>query len=635
MAIVRLQNVRIGFGGPSVLDNAHLQLQPNERVCLVGRNGAGKSTLLRLLGEQLTPDDGIITWAPGVRHATLAQDIPDNLAGTVFDLVAEGLGEAGDLLSRYQYISHRLAETPSDDLLAELDRVQRALDIMDGWSIQQRVEQILTRMQLSAKTMFSELSGGLKRRVLLARALVTEPDLLLLDEPTNHLDIDNITWLETFLLRFPGTLVFVTHDRTFLRNLATRIIEVDRGHLHDWACDYDTFLERKEAKLNVEARQQAIFDKKLAEEEVWIRKGIKARRTRNEGRVRALKAMREERLQRRERLGTATIRAQDAERSGRLVIEAKNVGFQYPQAEQPTLQPFDTVVMRGDKVGLIGPNGSGKTTLLRVLLGDSAPSTGHVRHGTNLKIAYFDQQRAQLNGEKTVWENLGLDGDTIQFNGRPRHVISYLQDFLFTPERARTAVEVLSGGERNRLLLARLFTQPANLLVLDEPTNDLDVETLELLEALLVEFAGTVLLVSHDRTFLNNVVTSSLVLEAGGHVKEYIGGYDDWLRQRPTPVAPTPPPQQKKETRPRPKPNRPRKLSYQEKQELAALPERIEALEAEQETLYATMADPAFYQTQGDRVPILQARLDAIAADLETAYARWETLEQQAEKQGQ
>lgn len=631
MALVRFQQVSIGFGGPRVLEDANMALQPNERVCLVGRNGAGKSTLLRLLDGQLQPDGGKILRTAGLRWATLSQEIPKSLEGRVFDVVAAGLGETGQLIARYQHISHQLARQTSDALLTELDQVQRALDASDGWSIHQRVEQTLTRMQLDGEASFTTLSGGLKRRVLLAQALVTEPELLLLDEPTNHLDIDNITWLESFLLRFTGTLVFVTHDRTFLRNLATRIIEVDRGQLHDWACDYDTFLERKEAKLETEARHNALFDKKLAEEEVWIRKGIKARRTRNEGRVRALEKMREERQQRRERQGTATIRAQDTDRSGRLVIEAKQVSFTYPGADATTLQPFDTIIMRGDKVGLIGPNGSGKTTLLRLLLGDLTSPTGTLRHGTNLQIAYFDQQRAQLDGEKTVWENLGLDGDTIQFNGRPRHVISYLQDFLFTPERARTAVKVLSGGERNRLLLARLFTQPANLLVLDEPTNDLDVETLELLESLLVEFEGTVLLVSHDRTFLNNVVTSSLVLEGEGRVKEYIGGYDDWLRQRPAPKPETPPPTTKSTTKERPKRERPRKLSYKEKQELAQLPEQIEVLETEQSEIYATLADPTFYQTQGAQTASLQERLDAIATELETAYARWEALEHLAE----
>lgn len=630
MALVRFQQVGIGFGGPLVLEEANLALQPNERVCLVGRNGAGKSTLLKLLGNQLQPDGGQILRRAGLRWATLSQEIPKSLTGRVFDIVAAGLGETGQLIASYQHISQQLATNTSDTLLRELDQVQRALDAADGWTIQQRVEQTLTRMQLEPDVSFSALSGGLKRRVLLAQALVTEPDLLLLDEPTNHLDIENITWLESFLLRFQGTLVFVTHDRTFLRNLATRIIEVDRGHLHDWACDYDTFLQRKEAKLEIEARQNALFDKKLAEEEVWIRKGIKARRTRNEGRVRALEKMREERQQRRERLGTATIRTQDTERSGRLVIEAKQVSFQYPGTDAPTLRPFDTLIMRGDKVGLIGPNGSGKTTLLRLLLGDLSSPTGTIRHGTNLQIAYFDQQRAQLDGEKTVWENLGLDGDTIQFNGRARHVISYLQDFLFTPERARTAVKVLSGGERNRLLLARLFTQPANLLVLDEPTNDLDVETLELLESLLVAFEGTVLLVSHDRTFLNNVVTSSLVLEGEGRVKEYIGGYDDWLRQRPAP-KPEPVASPKPKAKERPQRTRPRKLSYKEKQELAHLPEQIETLETEQSEIYATLADPTFYQTKGDQTTKLQARLDAIASELEVAYERWETLEQLAE----
>jgi ATP-binding cassette subfamily F protein uup len=495
-----------------------------------------------------------------------------------------------------------------------------------GWRRQHQVEKILSRLGLAPDLPFQALSSGLKRRVLLARALVADPDLLLLDEPTNHLDIEAIAWMEDFLLRFAGAIVLVTHDRMFVSRLATRIVELDRGKLLDWACDYKTFLERRAAALAAETEQWTQFDKKLAREETWIRQGIKARRTRNEGRVRALEAMRQARRDRRPRGGSARLRAQDVVSSGKVVIEASNVDFSF-ETGAPLIQRFSTLILRGDKVGIMGPNGAGKTTLLRILLGELPPRAGQVRHGAHLEIAYFDQLREQLDGEKSVIENVGEGNDTILFNGKPRHIVGYLQDFLFTPERARTPVRILSGGERNRLLLARLFTRPFNVLVMDEPTNDLDTDTLELLEELLLDFEGTLLLVSHDRAFLNNVVTSTLVLEGDGRAGEYVGGYDDWLRQRaPTASAIT----KKRSQRPEPRETQTqprRSLSYREQIELEALPGRIEAMESEQKTLYDAMSQACFYQKPGTEIAEARNRLDRLERDLDEAYGRWEALE--------
>ncbi|MEM6645373.1 MAG: ATP-binding cassette domain-containing protein, partial [Bacteroidota bacterium] len=560
--------------------------------------------------------------------ATLVQKVPADVTGSVFEVVAQGLGEVGAVLAAYQRVSQRMATHTDDATLADLGRLQQQLDALDGWTSNVQVEQVLSRMDLDGALDFTTLSGGMKRRVLLAQALASQPDVLLLDEPTNHLDIDGITWLEQFLKeRFGGTLIFITHDRAFLRALATRIVELDRGQLYDWPVNYDTFLERKAAALEVEARHNALFDKKLAEEEVWIRKGIKARRTRNEGRVRALEGMREERQRRREQMGTVKMQAFEADRSGKLVVEAKDVAFAYDDGEA-VFRELDTIIMRGDRVGVIGPNGSGKTTMLRVLLGHLPPDDGSIRLGTNLSIAYFDQHRATLDEEKSVIDNLDLDTDTLVFGDRQKHVISYLQDFLFPPERARQKVKVLSGGERNRLLLARLFARPSNLLLLDEPTNDLDLETLELLEEVVLNYAGTVLVVSHDRAFLNNVVTSTLVMAPNGGVNEYIGGYDDWLRQRPAPRAAAEPTLVKpKAAKPKPQAEKPRRLSFKEKRELEALPAQIETLEAEQAEHFATLGNPAFYQSEPERATDIQQRLAAIEAELETAYTRWEELE--------
>ena len=630
MALLRLRDVSLGFGGPPLLSQVQLQIEAGERICLVGRNGAGKSTLMKIIAGELQPDSGTLERTQNLRVTRLSQEVPQGLQGSIFDVVAGGLGDVGQLLHRYHDLGLRLAEDGDAALLGELEQVQHELEAADGWQLQQRVETVLSRLQLDADLSFDDLSGGLKRRVLLARALVDQPDLLLLDEPTNHLDIDSITWLEEFLLGFRGALLFVTHDRMFLQRLATRILDLERGRLTDWPCDYCSYLERKQAMLDAEEKLNAEFDKKLAQEEVWIRQGIKARRTRNEGRVRALEAMRRERQARQARLGNVHMQAQEAERSGKLVVEAENVSYRYD--EQWIVRDFSTIIQRGDRIGIIGPNGVGKTTLLRLLLGQLAPTAGRIHLGTRLEIAYFDQLRAQLEEEKSVLDNLAGGREKITVNGADRHVISYLQDFLFAPERARTPVKALSGGERNRLLLARLFAKPSNLLVLDEPTNDLDAETLDMLEERLLDYQGTLLLVSHDRAFLDQVVTGSLVFEGEGRVREYVGGYSDWLRQRdpPTIIDKTPGRKEKPSkpaTETAPPAARPRKLGFKEQRELEELPRHIEALEAEQAELHGRLADPELYRTGGD-IPALQARLAMLEAELEQAYARWDALEQ-------
>ena len=600
MALVGLREVCMGFGGHLLLDHVNFHLEERERVCLLGRNGAGKSTLLRLLKGDLTPDRGEIVYQQGVRLSLLPQEAPAGLTGTVLDIVADGQSDSG---------------------------AASAKDF--GRRGPSQVEKIVSLMDLNPCEQFETLSAGLKRRVMLARGLVCDPDVLLLDEPTNHLDIEAINWMEDFLLRYSGTLLFVTHDRMFLRKLATRTLELDRGRLVDWACDYDTFQKRRQAALEIEVGHWERFSKKLDREEAWIRQGVKARRTRNEGRVRELEKLREAWRTRRELTGSVRMHAQEAARSGKLVIEAENVSYGYPN-QAPVIRDFSTIIMRGDKIGIIGPNGSGKTTLLRLLLGELRPESGLLRHGVKLEEAYFDQLRGQLDNNKSVFENVGDGNDTILFNGKPRHIIGYLQDFLFSPERARSPVRMLSGGERNRLLLARLFIKPSNLLIMDEPTNDLDTETLELLEDLLLDYPGTLLLVSHDRTFLNNVVTSTLVLEGNGRVGEYVGGYDDWLRQRKmaTPVRQEKPLIGPKEDRPRRDPRQ--TLSYKEQRELESLPEAIVILEAEQSKLYEAMSHPAFYQKTGSEIAGAKARLKSIEAELDEAYQRWEVLDAKA-----
>jgi ABC transport system ATP-binding/permease protein len=600
MALISIRDLCVGFGDPLLIDHVNLQIERGERVGLLGRNGVGKSTLMRLIHGDLTPDAGEIVRQQGARIGLLPQEVPQELDGTTFDIVAAGLDDT--------------------------DTALHALHDEAEWRKHQQVEKTLSRLNLDPNARFDALSAGLKRRVMLARCLVRDPDLLLLDEPTNHLDIEAIGAMEEFLLRHGGTLLFVTHDRMFLQRLATHIVELDRGSLADWSCDYATFQKRKHAALETETEHWVQFDKKLAREEVWIRQGVKARRTRNEGRVHALERMREARRARRERPGSVRMRAQEARRSGKLVIEAEGVTYCY-DGETPVIYDLSTLILRGDKIGIIGSNGSGKTTLLRLLLGDLPPQKGRLRHGVRLDVAYFDQLRAQLEEDKSVLENVGDGNDIILFNGQPRHIFGYLQDFLFSPERARSPVRILSGGERNRLLLARLFTKPSNVLIMDEPTNDLDTETLELLEDLLLDYPGTLLLVSHDRTFLNNVVTSTLVLEGEGRVGEYAGGYDDWLLQsklEPAVKAAKAPsrmkkPQTQRERRPT--------LSFQERHELEALPPRIETLEAEQASLYQAMSTPSFYQQGGSEITRAKARLESLEQELDEAYQRWEALE--------
>jgi ATP-binding cassette subfamily F protein uup len=626
--LINLRDIRLAFGGPPLLDGVNLQIAQSERICLLGRNGTGKSTLLGVVAGDLQPDSGAVERRQGLRVSRLPQEVPRNMPGTVFEVVVEGLGGLGERLKRFHRLSLQGA-AGNNEGLDELLQVQQDIDGVGGWERQQQVEQILTRLKLDADVPVSNLSGGVKRRVLLARALAAEPDILLLDEPTNHLDIDSIGWLEEFLLRSHITLMFVTHDRSFLRALATRIVELDRGQIFDFACDYDTFLQRREDQLQAEEQAWNRFDRKLAEEEVWIRQGIKARRTRNEGRVRALLKMREEYRRRRQRTGTARIRLEESQRSGRLVAEVENLTFGY--GDEPVIRDFSATVLRGDRIGIIGPNGAGKTTLLKLLLGELAPQQGTVRLGTNLEVVYFDQLREGLDPGLTVQQNLSGDQDTVLVGDRQRHVYGYLRDFLFTPERARTPVRILSGGERNRLLLAKLFLRPANVLVLDEPTNDLDLETLELLEELLADYQGTLFLVSHDRAFLDRVVTSTLVFEAPGRVAEYVGGYEDWLRQRPeepkTVVAARP-------ERSKPERDRPRKLSFKERGELEKLPEKIEYLEEEQADLHEKLADPAFYRDHGESVAEIRNRLQELEAELEAGYRRWQELEALAEGQG-
>lgn len=593
MALLSLLDVSIGFGGPQLLHETNLQIDRGERVCLLGRNGAGKSTLMKVIAGELQPDEGQIFLQTGEKIARLKQEVPEGLEGTVREVVDAG-GELHD------------------------------------WERDLRIEALIEQAELDPDASFQNLSAGLKRRVMLVQGLVDDPALLLLDEPTNHLDIESIAWLEQFLLGFQGAVLFVTHDRMFLRRLATRIIELDRGTITGWSCDYDTFLVRKEALLEAESKQQAVFDKKLAQEEAWLRQGIKARRTRNEGRVRALKAMREQRRARRSVTGNVQAQIQESATSGQKVIEAQKVSFRF--GNQPILKDFSTLIARGDKIGIVGPNGAGKTTLLQLLLGKRQPQEGTIKIGTNMDVAYFDQLRAQLDEEKTVQENVADGNETVCINGKNRHVISYLQDFLFMPDRARSPVKTLSGGERNRLLLARLFTRPANLLVLDEPTNDLDAETLELLEELLVEYPGTLLLVSHDRAFLNNVATSLLVLEGDGRIVESIGGYDDYLRQKRVEAAGKAP--EKPDSTPKsnktPKAARgekPRRFSNRDRKELESLPERIEELEKEQRKLADALADPELYQKGGDAVQDKQNRLRRIENELNEILSRWEELE--------
>ena len=594
MPLVTLDRVSIAFGHLPLLDEVAMQIDARERVSVIGRNGTGKSTLLKILSGEIPPDTGAVWRQPSLRIARLEQDVPLSAHRSVFDVVAEG------------HTHH--------------------LEVDEAWLREHHVELILSRLELPADAIVDTLSGGWRRRVLLARALVGQPDLLLLDEPTNHLDIEAIQWLESFLAEYEGAVMFVTHDRAFLQRLATRIIELDRGKLTSWPGNYATYLRRKDEALANEQVLADKFDKKLAEEEVWVRQGIKARRTRNEGRVKALEAMRVERAARREQIGNVRLQVEQAEQSGKLVFEAKGISKGFAGA--PIIREFSTRVIRGDRIGLIGPNGAGKTTLLRMLLGELKPDEGEIRLGANVQIAYYDQQREQLDPERTVFDTVGEGNDTVTANGRTRHVHAYLRDFLFSDERARSPVKALSGGERNRLLLARLFTRPANVLVLDEPTNDLDLETLELLEEQLVEWPGTLLLVSHDRAFLDNVVTSTFVFEGDGRVQEYVGGYEDWVRQRLAEKA-----RVKTDPAERTKPKttkiaaRPKKLSFKEQRELDGLPAAIERLESEQRALAAKIASPAFYKEAADTIKQSLSRVDEVQRELAVVYARWGELD--------
>ncbi len=644
MPLLALDRVTLAYGHLPLLDEASLQIDAGERVCILGRNGAGKSTLLQILSREVQPDTGSVWQQPGLRIARLEQDVPLSAARPVFDVVAEGLGDLSQLITRYHHAVTALEADASEAALDVVGRLQHELEEQDGWRLEQRVEQVLARLDLAPEAIVDTLSGGWRRRVLLARALVSQPDLLLLDEPTNHLDIDAIAWLESFLAEYAGAVVFVTHDRAFLQRLATRIVELDRGRLTSWPGDYETFLRKKEEWLADETTHQGKFDKKLAEEEAWLRQGIKARRTRNEGRVRALMAMRAERAARRDRLGHVTLQIEQAERSGQLVFEADHVTKAF--GDRAVVCDFSTRIMRGDRLGLIGANGAGKTTLLRLLMGEMAPDAGDVRRGANVQVAYYDQQREQLDPERTVFETVGDGNEVVTVNGEARHVHGYLRDFLFPPERARSPVKALSGGERNRLLLARLFTRPANVLVLDEPTNDLDLETLELLEAQLAAWPGTLLLVSHDRVFLDHVVTSVLVFRAASDtapapaLQEYVGGYSDWQHHEQAlaavrGAAREPGQTARGGTRPQQAPlprttagaEARKKLTYRERQELEALPARIEALETEQREIHGAMASPEFFTHAPHLMTERVDRLAALERDLAAAYARWEDLD--------
>jgi ATP-binding cassette subfamily F protein uup len=626
MSLVALDHVSHAFGHLPLLDQVTLQIEPGERMCVIGRNGTGKSTLLRIIGGEQVPDAGAVRIQPGLRVAGLSQDIRLSADRPVFDVVADGLGDISNLVASYHHTAVQVAEQSSPAMLEKLGRLQHELEERDGWRVEQRVEHVLSRLRLPADSIVDTLSGGWRRRVLLAQALVREPDVLLLDEPTNHLDLDAIIWLETFLAEYPGVVVFVTHDRAFLQRVATRIVEIDRGRLTTWPGNYATFLRKKEEWLANEEASQERFDKRLAEEETWLRQGIKARRTRNEGRVRALEAMRQERAARRSQPGAVRLDVERARPSGQLVFDVDRVSKAF--GSRSVIRDFSARIMRGDRIGLIGPNGVGKTTLLRLLLGEIAPDEGTVRQGANVEVAYYDQQREQLDPERTVFDTVGDGNDTVTVGGRSRHVNAYLRDFLFPPERALSPVKALSGGERNRLLLARVFTRPANVLVLDEPTNDLDLETLELLEAQLVEWPGTLLLVSHDRVFLGNIVTSTFAFESDGHVAEYVGGYEDWLRQREEPPVTRPRPAAEPRTEP---PSAPaKKLSYRERRELDELPTRIDVLETERRELNQTMMGAEFYREPSATITAVLERFDEIQHELAKCYARWDALDSRA-----
>jgi len=625
MPLITLRDIQLSYGQQPLLDHVNLSIDVGERLCLIGRNGAGKSTLMKVIAEEIQADDGQIEKTQGLSVARLEQEVPDDQEHSVHFMVAEGLGAQGALLSEHAELVHHLGDG-DDKILARFEELSTEIEARGAWQLSQRVDTVLSKLNLDGDMSFAGLSGGMKRRVLLARALVQDPDILLLDEPTNHLDMESIQWLEEFLKNFGTTLVFISHDRAFIRSLATRIIELDRGKLTSWPGSYEKYLSGKQAALDAEERANAEFDKKLSQEEKWIRQGIKARRTRNEGRVRALKAMRDEFSQRRSRTGTASLTIQSSDNSGKIVVEADQIS--YAVGGKQIVRDFSVALMRGDRVGILGPNGCGKSTLIRLLLDRLAPDSGTVKQGTQLQVAYFDQLRDTLDEEKSVIDNVAEGSDVINLNGQSKHVIGYLQDFLFDPARVRQPVKSLSGGERNRLLLAKLFTKPFNLLVLDEPTNDLDAETLELLEEQLINYQGTLLLVSHDREFIDNVVTSTLVFEHG-ELNSYVGGYQDWLRQRPEPKRE----KAVKAAKPaavaeKPAPAR-KKLSYKDQRELEQLPARIEQLEADLEAVQTRMSDPDFYKGEPADISAAQARQSELEQQLEVAFSRWGELDQQ------
>lgn len=630
MALVTLRDITLHQGHTTLLDHIHLTIEARERIALIGRNGMGKSTLMKLINQEVMPDGGELVYQNKVHIARLEQEVPQQTHGSIFAVIAEGLGEVGKNLAFY------LEQTAKLDSLSDAQQ-NELYQLHIDWTAQSKVEKVLSLLDLSGEDDFSALSGGMKRRVLLGRALVQDPDLLLLDEPTNHLDIESILWLEKFLLNYPAALLFITHDRTILNTLATRIIELDRGILTSFPGNYETYLNQKDSLLETEARHNALFDKKLAQEEVWIRQGIKARRTRNEGRVRALERLREERSQRREKMGQVSLAVSMAERSGQLVLEAKNIS--YHAQHKPLIQDFSLTLHRGDKVGIIGPNGCGKSTLLKLLLKQQEPQAGSVRLGENLQIAYFDQLRQQLNPLQSVADNV-MEGSTmIEINGESKHIISYLQDFLFAPERARGPVKVLSGGERNRLLLAKLFAKPSNMLIMDEPTNDLDAETLDLLEELLIDYKGTLIIVSHDRSFLNHVVTSTIAFEGKGVVHEYVGGYDDWQRQRRTPafskagqstkeLPQTASPHTQKNAEQSTAPPPVQKINVSQQKALNTLEAEIELMEKEKSQLEQEVASPQFYTLSSETQNHTLKQVAALIQKLERALTEWEGLSQ-------
>ena len=625
MPLINLQNILLSYGNPPLIDHVNLVIERGERVCIIGRNGAGKSTLLKIISGRVLPDEGKIKRANDVKVAQLEQSVPQSTTGNVFDVISEGLGEEGKLIKKFHYLTQQLNHDSSPNVFSDLEKCQAELDHIDGWDINSRVESIITKMDLHPEADISSLSGGFKRRVLLARALVADPDLLLLDEPTNHLDIEAIQWIEQFLIKWEGSLLFISHDRHFMDNLANRFVEIDRGKLVEFNCDYGTYLSRKQDNVAVEDKQNALFDRRLSQEEIWIRQGIKARRTRNEGRVRALKVMRQEFSDRRARLGTAKIDIHQAEKSGKIVAEASDISFSF--GDEQLVHQFSALIQRGDKIGLIGRNGVGKTTLIKLLLGELTPDKGSIKIGTNLSVAYFDQYRSVLDESKSVQDNVSGGKDMLNVGGKSRHVISYLQDFLFAPERCRQPVKVLSGGERNRLLLAKLFTIASNVLVLDEPTNDLDIDTLDLLEELLIQYKGTIILVSHDRTFLNNVVTSTFVFEGDGKINQFVGGYNDWLRQRNS-LSVTKANEVPKAGNSQLKSVPVKKIpSSKNKRELSELPQKIDLIEQRITDISQEMSNPKFYQSDRVEIKKIEDLLTSAQLELEVLYKRWEELE--------